>query len=476
MGKAATAKNKSTKTPVLLYRTFLKISLASILYGVFKILNGAAVADSALPTTLAAASAIAYELAYFIYKGNTDEKRGGSTRRQIIVLTKVGLFFGGVFSAMYGAQLVRSGYYAAWALVALGFVCCQQIHNNKYITSHLSTFFENLGFGFVVIAMELLYGRMIGAVKQHYWVIAVLLCIGCYAISEFCFHFYNIKKHKGDEVPPVMHLSMRLEELLKNVLLVAVVLTVWALLTVTGSVQATVESGIYERITGLLPICISIITAGASLYVEFIKKPKDDRLSFNPKIGKSEFARLLEKRFGADSKTLQALDYVTKTMNRENGYTRYGGEDYYVHPIAVAKILMEHTDADGDTVAAALLHDCIEDLPFCTYDVIADMFGDKIAHSVELLSKKEDVDYRDGRAMKEYLGAISEEKCATLVKIADRMNNNSTMENYTDERKASKTDETRAFFLPLAEKAAKTDRNNASFYELALKFFAQDVK
>ena len=62
------------------------------------------------------------------------------------------------------------------------------------------------------------------------------------------------------------------------------------------------------------------------------------------------------------------------------------------------------------------------------------------------------------------------------LKVADRMNNNSTMANRDEDKKAAKTDETKALYVPLAEGAAKNDPKNAAFYTTAVKFFKQDIK
>ena len=269
---------------------------------------------------------------------------------------------------------------------------------------------------------------------------------------------------------------MRVEQFVRNSLVVSVIWLMWTLLTLTGSVKATIESGLYEQITKLLPIGISIITASASIYLNFLKKPKVERLSFNPQIGKAEFAEQIIKRFGAESPALKALDYVTEKMCRATGYTRYNGDDYYVHPIAVAKILMDNTDADVNTVAAALLHDCVEDLPDCTVDLIRAEYNAEIADTVDLVTKKKVIDYSRREEMRSYINAISANRSATLVKIADRMNNNSTMSNRDENKKAEKTDETRALYVPFAENAAKADKLNESFYETAVKFFKQDIK
>lgn len=476
MGKAATIAHKSKKTPVLLYRTFLKLSIASIIYACFKILNGTPISKSALAITVAIAGAIAYELAYFIYKSNSKPIKGDTTRGQIFVLSKLVIFFGGVFMVVYGSSFVHSGKPVGALLVIGGLIFCQQIHNNTKIFSHLSTFSENAAAGFVVITMELIFLKTEYDGKNNTWAISAAICIALFALTEIFFHFYNVKKHKGDKLPMKKLLVNRAEQFWRNSLVVIIIWLMWTLLTLTGSVQAMVESGLYDQITNLLPIGISVITASASIYLEFIKKPKEELLSFNPQIGKGEFAEQLIKKFGKENKAVKALDYVTEKMNKATGYTRYSGEDYYVHPIAVAKILMDNTDADESVIAAALLHDCVEDLPECTYELILKEYGHDIANTVLLVTKKKDVDYSQRENMREYLDAISLDRSATLVKVADRMNNNSTMANRDEDKKAAKTDETKALYVPLAEGAAKNDPKNAAFYTTAVKFFKQEIR
>ena len=73
MGKEANINRKTSKTPVLMYRFFLKISMAGAIYGAFAISTGTAISASGLPLTLSVMCAIAYEIAYFIYKSGSEK-------------------------------------------------------------------------------------------------------------------------------------------------------------------------------------------------------------------------------------------------------------------------------------------------------------------------------------------------------------------------------------------------------------------
>ena len=164
-------------------------------------------------------------------------------------------------------------------------------------------------------------------------------------------------------------------------------------------------------------------------------------------------------------------------MSREKNMLRYSGEDYYVHPIAVAKILLDNTDASDTVIATALMHDCIEDVPGCTYETVKKLFNGKaeIADAVLTLSKEKDKDYDEPANMNAYLGAISKNKTCALVKIADRINNNSTMDNRTEADKAAKTKETKEYYLDLVYKVMPTDEQNRVFYKMAEEFFGQEI-
>ena len=78
--------------------------------------------------------------------------------------------------------------------------------------------------------------------------------------------------------------------------------------------------------------------------------------------------------------------------------------------------------------------------------------------------------------MRAYLEDISKNISATKIKIADRMNNNSTLNVCTKEKKQYKTVETQKYYLPFARKASDKDRENIEFYEKAAKFFEQEIK
>ena len=80
-----------------------------------------------------------------------------------------------------------------------------------------------------------------------------------------------------------------------------------------------------------------------------------------------------------DREILERAFYYAKEAH--NGQKRASGEEYFTHPVAVAKILMG-LGMDCNTVAASFLHDVIEDTPVSEGDIL-DEFGDEILFLVQ---------------------------------------------------------------------------------------------
>ena len=188
------------------------------------------------------------------------------------------------------------------------------------------------------------------------------------------------------------------------------------------------------------------------------------------------FSKLITARYGKDSLVIKAFEYLCANMNKEKGFIRkFSGEDYFIHPQAVAEILIDMVDANADCVIVALLHDCIEDMEEGTEEEIRNIFGDEITRKILLVTKRPDIDYHVHENLYEYLMNTLTDEDAVLVKIADRMNNNSTYSGASLKKKQKKTEETRTFFVPLAESAEKTYPHNEEFYKIAKTFFEMDI-
>ena len=106
---------------------------------------------------------------------------------------------------------------------------------------------------------------------------------------------------------------------------------------------------------------------------------------------------------------------------------RKSGEPYIFHPIAVAKIVAQNIGLDATSIAAALLHDVVEDTPI-TIENIAEIFGDTIAKIVKGLTKISDLS-RDtdvsfqAENFRKMLLTLNDDVRVILIKIADRLHN-----------------------------------------------------
>ncbi len=477
MGKEASIRHKSTKLPVQLYRAFLKLSLAGTIYAAFCIFKGQQISETGLAVTVAVLGAILYEITYYVYKSRSNESISDGkdpTWKQVVGMLKLIGFFLGHSAVIFGAVFLREGKILGAVMMISGLVLCQQLHNNKRLFSHLSTFCENAAAGFIVITLELIFNSFASGNQNSYWIISAAITVTLYALSEVFFHFFNLKKHKGKVEKKVLLLD-RLAQFLRNALLVLVMWLAFALLMISGSTQFFIDIGVFDKAIAIIPIVITL-TSPVLKSQKKLDRKIEQREVFDPRIAPSEFKQILKKDFGENSLSIKALDFVCEKMNRKNGMTRYSGEDYFVHPIAVAKLLLDNTNANDELICAALLHDCIEDIDDCTYESIKTQYGKRVADCVMLVTKEKGKDYDDPKVMGEYIDKISESNDASLVKIADRMNNVSTMTNRTPEDKEAKYEETRVYYPALIAKSLPRDSANRRFYETAEKCFTRRIE
>lgn len=479
MGKEANIIQKSQKTAVRLYRLFLKVSMASLIYTLFSLMFGnyseisvaGAFKANSVTVTLAVMGAVLYQLTYYIYKSgdrSADEQQR-TLKVQISALMRVILFFAGAFMASLGAFLVRNEHYYGIALMVVGIVAAQMLYNNRKLFSHFSTFSENAAAGFVIITMKLTYDGSIWAF------LGAAITVTLLALQEISFHCYNVRKHHSGGYTSVELRTIRFMVFLRNLLIALIVLVSWWMLVITGSAETLFGSNTYDRLMKIIPIVISLITVSVLLYNNFIKKPPKQVPSYDVQVSEKELRDEIVGRYGEDAISLKALDYVMATMSAAKGYKRYHGEDYFTHPMAVAKILLQNAIVDDKTVAVALLHDCVEDVEGADKEVL-EKFGSEMYALVLLVSKNPNVDYRVDENMKAYLGHALSSEAATLVKAADRMHNNSTMKGYPESKKDQKTAETKKHYIPFVTRAKGRYPRNLEFFTLAEAFFSHPIE
>ena len=151
------------------------------------------------------------------------------------------------------------------------------------------------------------------------------------------------------------------------------------------------------------------------------------------------------------------------------GVLRRSGEPYILHPLAVAKIVVEEIGLGVKSVAAALLHDVVEDTAY-TVEEIDTIFGEKIAYMVDGLTKMAGVVNTDTSKQAAYfrkvLLTLSDDVRVILIKIADRLHNMRTMASMPRDKQVKISSETLYLFAPLAYRlglyAIKTELEDLS--------------
>jgi GTP diphosphokinase / guanosine-3',5'-bis(diphosphate) 3'-diphosphatase len=160
-------------------------------------------------------------------------------------------------------------------------------------------------------------------------------------------------------------------------------------------------------------------------------------------------------------------------MKAHGEQLRRSGDPYISHPLEVAWILTDH-QLDDATIAAALLHDTIEDTA-TTRTEIDQLFGKDIGRLVEGLTKLKRLDLvsreaKQAENLRKLLLAIAEDVRVLLVKLADRLHNMRTIEHMSPEARRRIAEETVDIYAPLAGRIGmyemREELESLSFREL----------
>jgi GTP pyrophosphokinase len=159
---------------------------------------------------------------------------------------------------------------------------------------------------------------------------------------------------------------------------------------------------------------------------------------------------------------------------------RRSGEPYITHPLAVTHILAE-LGIGPATLAAALLHDTVEDTDY-SLDQLRSDFGDEVAMLVDGVTKLDKVKYGDNaqaETVRKMVVAMSKDIRVLVIKLADRLHNARTWQFMPEESARRKAQETLEIYAPLAHRlgisAIKNELEDLSFSVLYPKVYEEIV-
>src|SRR5438132_890287 len=159
---------------------------------------------------------------------------------------------------------------------------------------------------------------------------------------------------------------------------------------------------------------------------------------YNPRVDRELLAR--------------AFEFASRA---HEGQERRSGEDFIHHPFGAAKICAE-LRLDDETIAAALLHDVVEDTEIDIDEVRAE-FGEEIAKLVEGVTKLTRIQFQsrehaEAENYRKMIIAMAEDVRVILIKLADRLHNMRTLEYLGRQKQLQKARETLEVYAPLAHR------------------------
>jgi GTP pyrophosphokinase len=189
-------------------------------------------------------------------------------------------------------------------------------------------------------------------------------------------------------------------------------------------------------------------------------------------------ARFLVHHAGGDSELIRRAGLVA--INAHEGQLRRTGEPYVTHPIAVAGIVAD-LGLDEPTIAAALLHDAVEDTGITT-KWLAKEFGDQVAAVVDGVTKLDRLEFDSKEAqqaatIRKMFIAMAHDWRVLLIKLADRLHNMRTISVMPMARQRAIAQETLDVYAPLAHRLGvqqvKWQLEDLSFATLHPKRYAE---
>ena len=184
--------------------------------------------------------------------------------------------------------------------------------------------------------------------------------------------------------------------------------------------------------------------------------------------------RLRESQEGSDTGVVERAFEVAERAHK--GQLRKSGDAYITHPVAVAEILLDF-GLDANSIAAALLHDTVEDTSYSQESLRKD-FGTEVASLVDGVTKLDRLTYgptAEAETVRKMVVAMAKDIRVLVIKLADRLHNARTWQYVEPESAERKARETLDIYAPLAHRlgmnAVKWELEDLSFKYIEPKKF-----
>ena len=153
------------------------------------------------------------------------------------------------------------------------------------------------------------------------------------------------------------------------------------------------------------------------------------------------------------------MDMIEKAYRMANeahkDARRRSGEPYICHPLAVARLVLD-LGMDTESIAAALLHDVVEDTPI-TIDEVKSAFGAEVALLVDGVTKLTKIQFssieeQQAENLRKMLLAMSQDVRVMIIKLCDRLHNMRTGDAWPEQKRRDKARETMEVYAPIANR------------------------
>ena len=153
------------------------------------------------------------------------------------------------------------------------------------------------------------------------------------------------------------------------------------------------------------------------------------------------------------------MDMIEKAYRMANeahkDARRRSGEPYICHPLAVARLVLD-LGMDSESIAAALLHDVVEDTPI-TIDEVKSAFGAEVALLVDGVTKLTKIQFssieeQQAENLRKMLLAMSQDVRVMIIKLCDRLHNMRTGDAWPEQKRRDKARETMEVYAPIANR------------------------